>query len=311
MKNCFLYPGQGAQYQGMGKDLWEKSQKVKDLFTMASDIMGKDMKNLIFEGPEEILKRTDNTQPAITLINTAVKTILAENGIISEGCAGFSLGEFAALEDSGIISIEELFNLVKIRGALMQKAGDKFGSGDDAPGMAAVIGMTSEKIEELFADSSQGVYPANYNAPTQIVLAGTAEGLTKAETICKENGARRFIKLKVSAPFHSPLLEEARVEFAETLKSYTFNDPVKTFYSNVTGKSLSSGVEAKEMAIAQVIKPVRWTDEETNILNDGYGRILETGPGKVLTGLLKSVSKEISCRPCGTIEQIEAVLTTE
>ena len=308
MKNCFLYPGQGAQYTGMGKDLWEKSQKIKDLFTMSSDIMGKDMKQLIFEGPEDVLIRTDNTQPAITLVNTAVKTILAENGIISDGCAGFSLGEFAALEDAGIITLEELFTLVKVRGALMQASGEKFGTGDDAPGMAAVIGMPCEKIEELFGDGSMGVYPANYNAPTQIVIAGTAKGLASAESICKENGARRFIKIKVSAPFHSPLLEDARAGFSEELKKYKFKDPVKKIYSNVTGKQITTGKEAMENALAQVVSPVRWTDEEASITADSYDRILETGPGKVLTGLWKSSGNEQACITCGTWEQIQEII---
>ncbi|MBI9102949.1 MAG: ACP S-malonyltransferase [Spirochaetales bacterium] len=308
MKNCFLYPGQGSQYTGMGKDIWEKSQKVKDLFTMASDIVGKDMAELIFEAPEDVLKRTDNTQPAITLVNASVKTILGENGIFSDGCAGVSLGEYAALEDAGIISLEELFALVKVRGELMQAAGDKFGSGDDAPGMAAVIGLTSEKIDELFGDGAMGVYPANYNAPTQIVLAGTADGLAKAESLCKENGARRYIKLKVSAPFHSPFLEEARVGFAEELKKYNFKDPNKKVYSNVTGKLITTGQEAMENALAQVIKPVRWTEEEASIQGDDYERIIETGPGKVLTGLWKSVAKELPCLTCGTLEQVEGLL---
>jgi len=311
MKTCFLYPGQGAQYPGMGKDLWESSSRVKDLFTLASDIMGKDMKALIFDGPEEVLKRTDNTQPAITLVNTSVKLILNERGIESSGCAGFSLGEFAALEDAGVITAEELFRLVKVRGELMQTAGDTLGSGADAPGMAAVIGLSVEKIEELFGDGKLEVYPANYNAPTQIVLAGTAAGLAKAEEICKEQGARRFLPLKVSAPFHSPLLEEARKGFEETLAGYTFRDPSKALYSNVTGGRVVSGAEAKKLAVAQVISPVRWTLEEQAILDEGYSRILETGPGKVLGGLWKSISSEQACLPCGTLEQIDAALQAE
>ena len=307
MKNCFLYPGQGAQYTGMGKDLWEKSQKVKDLFTLASEIMEKDMKELIFEGPEEVLKRTDITQPAITLINTAVKTIFEENGIVSDGCAGFSLGEFAALEDAGVITVEELFSIIKVRGELMHAAGEKFGSGDDAPGMAAVIGLSTEKIDELFSDGSLDVYPSNYNAPTQIVIAGTADGLAKAETLCKENGARRYIRLKVSAPFHSPFLEEARMGFAEELNKYNFRDPVKKLYSNVTGSIVTTGEEILNNALDHVIKPLRWTKEEASIIADGYERILEAGPGKVLTGLWKSVCSEPECFPCGTIEQIAAI----
>lgn len=304
MKYCFLYPGQGAQFPGMGKDLWEASSQVKDLFTMASDLSGLNMKELLFEAPAEELSRTDITQPAITMVNAAVKTVLAEKGIISDGCAGFSLGEYAALEDAGVITMEDLFKLVTIRGNLMHKAGEKLRQGDDAPGMAAVIGLTAEKITEIFPKGTEGIYPANYNAPNQIVLAGTADGLARAEGICKEAGARRYIKLKVSGPFHSPLLEDARAEFAEAITSYTFNNPTKTLYSNVNGGTISTGEEAKKFALAQIISPVRWVEEENLILEGGYDRLLETGPGKVLTGLWRSISKEPSCTPCGTTEVI-------
>lgn len=307
MKYCFLYPGQGAQFPGMGKDLWEQSSQVKELFTMASDIMGLNMEKLLFEAPAEELSRTDMTQPAITLVNVAARTVLAERGVTSQGCAGFSLGEFAALEDAGVLSTADLFSLVKQRGALMHKAGEKCGTGDDAPGMAAVIGLTAETMTELFPEGTDGIFPANYNAPTQIVLAGTADGLTRAESLCKEAGARRFIRLQVSGPFHSPLLEEARAEFAEAVKGFTFNDPVKALYSNVTGGAVTSGEEAKKLSVAQIVSPVRWVEEETLILEGAYDAVLETGPGKVLTGLWKSISKEPACIPCGTAEQIAAL----
>jgi len=307
MKTCFLYPGQGAQFPGMARDLWEESVQVKDLFTLASDITGWDMKQLLFEGPAEELSRTDKTQPAITLANEAVKTVLAQRGIVSQGCAGFSLGEYAALEDAGVLSREDLFRLVTLRGHLMHQAGERFGSGEDAPGMAAVIGLTATQVDELFPAGTEDVFPANYNAPNQIVLAGTAAGLGRAEGLCKEAGARRFLRLKVSGPFHSPLLDEARKEFAEAVSHYVFNDPVKALYSNVTGRTVSSGGEAKDLAIAQIISPVRWVEEENLIAKGGYDTILETGPGKVLTGLWKSAALEPSCTPCGTIGEIQAL----
>lgn len=274
---------------------------------MASDVMGLNMKKLLFEASEEELSRTDLTQPAVTLVNTAVRIFLAEVGIISQGCGGFSLGEFAALEDAGVLSTEDLFTLVKKRGELMHRAGEKCGVGDKAPGMAAVVGLAAEKIDELFPAGTEGVYPANYNSPTQTVLSGTAEGLAKAEELCKKAGARRYIRLKVSGPFHSPLLEEAREEFAETVKAYTFKDPSKTLYSNVTGGEITTGDEAKKLSAAQIVSPVRWVEEENLILQGGYGAILETGPGKVLSGLWKSISKEPACLPCGTAEQIASL----
>ncbi len=308
MKNCFLYPGQGAQFPGMARDLWEESDQVKELFTLASDVTGWDMTKLLFESPAEELSRTDKTQPAITLANGAVKLFLAQRGIVSQGCAGFSLGEYAALEDAGVLSPEDLFRLVKLRGDLMHRAGERFGSGDDAPGMAAVIGLTAPQIDGLFPAGTEDVFPANYNAPNQIVLAGTARGLSRAEGLCKEAGARRFIKLKVSGPFHSPLLEEARRDFAETVETFTFKDPQKTLYSNVTGQVITSGEEAKALAVAQIISPVRWVDEENLIARDGYDTIIETGPGKVLTGLWKSAALEPACTPCGTAEEIQALI---
>ena len=308
MKTCFLYPGQGAQFPGMARDLWEESNQVKDLFTLASDITGWDMKKLLFDGPAEELSRTDKTQPAITLANAAVKIFLAQRGIVSRGCAGFSLGEYAALEDAGVLSLEDLFRLVTLRGDLMHQAGERFGSGDDAPGMAAVIGLTADQIDGLFPAGTEDVFPANYNAPNQIVLAGTAAGLGRAEGLCKEAGARRFLRLKVSGPFHSPLLDEARKEFAEAVRDYDFKDPQKIVYSHVTGRTISSGDEARDLAIAQVTSPVRWVEEVTLISQGGYDTIVETGPGKVLTGLWKSAALEPACLPCGTTGEIQALI---
>ena len=156
MKYCFLYPGQGAQFSGMGKDLWEQSAQVKELFTKVSDIMGLSMEKLLFEAPEEELGRTDLTQPAVTLVNLAVRIVLAEGGITSQGCAGFSLGEFAALEDAGVLSTEDLFKLVKQRGELMHRAGEKCGTGDKAPGMAAVVGLYHRKDRRAFPGGHRG-----------------------------------------------------------------------------------------------------------------------------------------------------------
>lgn len=302
MKTCFLFPGQGAQYPGMGKDLWESSDAVKSLFECASDTTGLDVQKIIFEGSEEELKETDKTQISITLINLAVSAVLKEQGIESQGCAGFSLGEYAALVESGILSAEEIFPLVKRRGEFMAKASSASGE----TGMAAVIGLSPEKIDELIGGSGiEGLYVANFNSPIQVVLSGTLDGLAKGEPLCKEAGAKRFIKLKVSGAFHSPLMQEARTALEEELNKYTFNDPVKPIYSNVTGKIISSADEAKKLCGEQVTSSVRWTAEETSLINDGFQRCIEAGPGMVLSGLWKAFNKDIKCYPAGTLEQIQ------
>lgn len=307
MKTCFLFPGQGSQFPGMGKDLYDTSPVVKELFDQASDIMERDMSRLLFEGTPEELGRTDLTQPAVTLVNLAARQVLKEKGVLSQGCAGHSLGEYAAYADAEVLNPAEVLQIVSRRGLLMHEAGLKasVGQGSGAPvsSMAAVIGLEAEAVTALLQDIP-GAYAANFNAPTQIVLAGTPEGLKKAEEACKEAGARRFLMLKVSAPCHTPLLEEARTGLAAMLESFTFRDPVKNLYSNVTGKKISSGQEARELALKQMISPVRWVEEEMSIRHDGYERLLETGPGKVLTGLWKSISRDPAARPCGTAAAI-------
>ena len=304
MKTCFLYPGQGAQYPQMGKDLWETYSGVKDLFEMASDVLGRNCEKLVLEGDAQTLGRTDNTQPAVTIVNLAVKNTLKELGLNSDGCAGHSLGEYAAYADAGALTDEQVLKAVGLRGQYMHEAGEKAsGAGADSS-MAAVIGLELAQVEEAIS-AIDGAFMANWNAPTQIVISGTQEGLSKAETVLKEAGARRVLRLKVSAPCHSPLLDEAKEKFGSYLSGLEFKDPVKPLYSNVTGKIITSGTEARELALKQIVSSVLWVDEEKSILADGYDRIIETGPGKILTGLLKNVSKEPAAIPCGTVSEIQ------
>jgi [acyl-carrier-protein] S-malonyltransferase len=288
----------------MGKDLWETYSRVKDLFKTASDILERDFEKLIFEGDAQTLGRTDNTQPAVTLINLSVKNTLSELGLKSDGCAGHSLGEYAAYADAGVLSDEQVFKAVGLRGQYMHEAGEKAsGAGADSS-MAAVIGLELAQVEEAISPID-GAFMANWNAPTQIVISGTQEGLAQAETVLKEVGARRVLRLKVSAPCHSPLLDEAKEKFSTFLSGLDFKDPIKPLYSNVTGKIIVSGAEARELALKQIVSSVLLVDEEKSILADGYERIIETGPGKVLTGLLKNISKDLAAVPCGTVEQIQ------
>jgi [acyl-carrier-protein] S-malonyltransferase len=308
MKTIFLFPGQGAQYQGMARDLWEKSDGVKRMFDFASDKTGVNMTHLLFEGSEEELKATDNTQIAVTLANLSAAHYLHERGIESSGSAGVSLGEYSALYEAGVIGYEDIFPIVKKRGEIMEKASRNLDSLEGEVGMAAVIGLpfdeASKVLEEL---KGEDVYLANHSSPIQIVLSGTAEGLSKAEEYFDEAGALKYVYLKVSGPFHSPLLEEAGRELEKALAPYTFNDPSKTVYANVSGDRIGSGAEAKRFLVRQMVSTVRWVEEEEKILDDGYDRILEVGPGKVLTGLWKSFYKELRCTPVGTVEAIEGL----
>jgi [acyl-carrier-protein] S-malonyltransferase len=305
MKTCFLFPGQGAQYPGMGKDLWEESNQVKKLFDLASEKTGIEMKKLLFEGSEEELKATDKTQTAITLVNLSSSILLREKGITPDGSAGFSLGEYAALCEAGIISIDDIFPLVKARGDLMEKASRNLDSNRGNPGMAAVIGLNYKQMADILDDRNlKDVYLANYNSPEQIVLSGTFEGLTAAESICKNAGARRYIMLKVSGPFHSPLLKEAADELERVLDQYVFHDPLTPVYSNVSGNIIQTGKEAKELCIKQVTSTVRWVDEEKRLIDHGFDRFIEAGPGTVLAGLLKRYTKDFPCYPAGKLADI-------
>jgi [acyl-carrier-protein] S-malonyltransferase len=309
MKICFLFPGQGAQYPGMAKDLWEASPKVKELFATASKASGLDMKSLLFDASAEDLKATDKTQVAMTLASLSASAALRERGVIPEGCAGFSLGEYAALAEAGVLSLADVFPIVKARGEVMEKAARALDSADGAPGMAAVLGISSESAASAVdALSSQGVFVANFNSPTQVVVSGTALGLSHAEQALKAAGARRVVKLQVSGPFHSPLMEQARADFEKVLSSFVFSDPRLPVYSNVTGRRIVSGAEARGLCVTQLVSPVRWVAEEQALFAGGYDRFYETGPGTVLTGLLRALSPEARCAAVGTLEGMKKAL---
>ncbi|MDR3303719.1 MAG: ACP S-malonyltransferase [Treponema sp.] len=309
----FLFPGQGAQYQGMGLDFWEQSEAVKTLFALASDTMKQDMKSLLADADEATLKRTDVSQPAITLVNLATAAFLAEQGVKPAGCAGFSLGEYAALAISGVITTEDCFRLVKARGESMQAAADALGHGDNAPGMAAVIGLAPERVEALLAEwHIEGLYAANINSPKQVVVSGTAAALKAAEPCFKAAGARRCLRLAVAGPFHSPLMGAAAAAFRPVLEGVVFKAPAIPLYSNVSGALVSSGAEAQALALRHITEAVRWTAEEAVIAAQGnVDAVLETGPGKVLHGLWKDAGGACAAIPCfgaGTVAEINNVL---
>lgn len=310
MKTCFLFPGQGAQYPGMGKDLWESSARVKDLFRVAAETTGMDVERLLFEGTEEELKATDKTQVAVTLVNVAAAAVLEETGVQADGFAGFSLGEYAALYQAGVLRLEDLFPIVKVRGELMEKAARALDTPGKSPaGMAAVIGLGyAEALKALENLQGEKIYLANYSSPQQIVLGGTGEAIQKAQEVFKAAGARRYIVLKVSAPFHTPLLEQARAGLEQVLAGCQFSDPRLAVYSNVSGRRISTGEEARRLCVLQAVSTVRWVDEETSLLADGFQRCLEVGPGSVLAGLWKAFSPQVPCLAAGRLEDITKVV---
>ena len=310
----FLFPGQGAQYPGMALDLLV-SPKVKDLFAICSDCMGRDMEALIRDGGAETLTQSDIAQPAITLANLAAAAFLEAAGIVPRACAGFSLGEYAALVCAGVLSAADCFRLVTVRGRAMQDAADRIAqsSGGRKPGMAAVMGLPAGQVEALIAqwtaEGLEGLYGANYNAPKQVAVSGAAEALAVAQTRFKEAGARRVVPLQVAGPFHSPLMADAAAAFAPELEKTAFQDPKLPCYSNVSGALLGSGAEAKALALRQLCEPVRWIGEEQALAARGdLQAVLEAGPGKVLQGLWRDMGSAIPCYPAGVKEDIQKFL---
>jgi [acyl-carrier-protein] S-malonyltransferase len=311
-KTFFVFPAQGAQYPGMAVDfLNQGGEGVKRLFSLASEIQGKDMEELLSNSSPEYLKRTDVSQPAITLANLAAAEYLAEKGITPSGCAGFSLGEYAALAVAGVLSEENCLSLVTHRGNAMQAAIDRIQGADEAnaPGMAAVVGLSPENVEALIAEWKKagltGLYAANFNSSKQVAVSGSAAALAEAEKRFKEAGARRFMRLAVAGPYHSPFMKEAAEAFAPFLEKVNFNDPKIPIFSNVTGKQVLSGAEAKALAVKQIVEPVRWTDEEALMAKLEPEALLETGPGKVLQGLWKDLETSIPCYSAGTAAEID------
>lgn len=305
IKTCFLFPGQGAQAIGMGRDFYDTSSLVREMFAEASDAANIDLPALIFNGDEEELKQTRNTQVALALVDCAAAACLHEHGNQAAGAAGFSLGEWPALVEAGVLSFATMISLVAERGRLMDEAGRR--SGGSA--MSAVIGLAPADIEAAIAAAGvRDVWLANYNSPAQSVVSGTEAGLAVTDVAIKAAGAKRVIRLKVSGAFHSPLMRYAYDGFKEFISDIAFADPRIDFFSNVTGGKVTTGAELKALAAEQIISPVRWIEEQQAILDAGMVQCLEAGPGTVLTGLWKSASSEIPCRPCGNVEQIAAII---
>ena len=288
----------------MAKDIYDTSQETRRLFELASEACGADMKKLLFESDEAVLKETRNTQIAMALAEVAAALCAKEHGLRPSGFAGFSVGEWPALAEAQVISYFDMFRLVAERGRLMDEAGKRSGGST----MSAVLYLAPEKIEQTIAEAGlKQVWIANYNSPVQCVISGIEGELAQAEEKLKAAGAKRVIRLKVSGAFHSPIMTPAAEAFAELVADVSFGDPKAALFSNVTGKRIESGAEAKRLAVAQITSPVRWIDEERAIADAGFDRCVETGPGTVLAGLWKASGSSLPCLAAGTLDDISSM----
>ena len=286
---AFVFPGQGAQFVGMGKDLYENNPVAKEMFDKANEILGFNITDLMFNGTDEDLRQTKVTQPAIFLHSVILAKTMGDD-FNPDMVAGHSLGEFSALVAAGALSFEDGLRLVSARAQAMQKACEKTPST-----MAAVLALPDAKVEELCASVTEGVVvPANYNCPGQIVISGSIEGVDAACAKMLEAGAKRALKLKVGGAFHSPLMEPARAELADAIAHTDFHAPKCPVYQNVNAETQTDPETIKKNLIAQLTAPVRWTQTVQNMIAAGADTFVEVGPGAVLQGLVKKISSEVA-----------------
>lgn len=288
MKKAYVFPGQGAQFVGMGKDLYDNNPRAKELFEKANEILGFRITDLMFEGTEEDLKQTKVTQPAIFLHSVILADSLGEE-FRPDMVAGHSLGEFSALVAAGALSFEEGLKLVATRAKAMQEACELQPST-----MAAVLGLPDEKVEEVCAAVDGVVAPANYNCDGQLVISGAVEAVNDACVKLKEAGAKRALPLKVGGAFHSPLMQPAQEKLADAIERAVFNEPICPIYQNVDGEPHTKPEEIKANLIKQLTSPVRWTQDVKSMIRDGATEFIELGPGKVLQGLVKKIDPNVT-----------------
>jgi [acyl-carrier-protein] S-malonyltransferase len=286
---AYVFPGQGAQFSGMGKDLYDQSELARELFHKANEIVGFDITKIMFEGTDEELKETKVTQPAIFIHSTILAACLGES-FAPDMVAGHSLGEFSALVANKTLNFEDGLKLVYKRALAMQKACEIQPST-----MAAILGLEDGLVEEICAEIDGVVVAANYNCPGQLVISGTIPAVEKACEALTEAGAKRALLLQVGGAFHSPLMEPAREELAAAIEATTFNVPTCPVYQNVTAKGTTDPTEIQRNLVAQLTAPVRWTQIMQQMIADGASEVIEVGPGKVLQGLFKKVDRAFPC----------------
>lgn len=288
-KKAYVFPGQGAQFVGMGKDLYEQFPQAKELFDKANDILGFRITDILFAGTDEELKQTKVTQPAVFL-HSVIRAICLGNDFQPDMVAGHSLGEFSALVASGALSFEDGLRLVSKRAIAMQKACEL-----EPSTMAAVLGLEDSKVVEVLSTiTDEVVVAANFNCPGQLVISGSMAGVERACEALKAAGAKRALPLKVGGAFHSPLMESAREELAKAIEETPFSAPRCPIYQNVTASAVTDAQAIKQNLISQLTAPVRWTESVRAMVADGASHFVEVGPGTVLQGLVKKISPEVT-----------------
>ena len=306
-KPAFVFPGQGSQSVGMGKDLYDNFKVVKDIFEEASDAIHVDLKKICFDGPKEELEQTHNTQPALLTVSTAAYRVLkSESGLVADFMAGHSLGEYSALVASESISFCDAVKLVRFRGEVMNAA-----AGEGIGSMAAILGLSRDGITAVIDDvkGDDVLTAANFNCPGQIIISGHTKAVERAMAACKEKGAKRALMLAVSGPFHSELMEGASLKLQEHLSGITFKEPVCRVYSNVTAKPYETSYDIAPLLVRQIKSSVMWEDTVNDMLSEGADTFIEVGPGKVLAGLIKRVEKEVKCGNVFDVASLKSVIS--